>query len=287
MINFSGRAIQLCPVCGGSGEKMPPHPEVLLYRCGRCTHCFGIEREPASKDIYGKDYFEVHHRNWFAHPNLALFDTILGALSRFGCSTVLDVGCGNGNFLRHAAKNLPETALTGIDIKPPQPAGPFRFVGHDLSRESLGEIFDAVISLAVIEHIDDVQLFLDRMIESCADDGLIVIMTVSNDGLVYRLARLLRRIGFGSAYDRLYSRHHLNHFSKASLGHLLRSRNLRVLEVYSHNSPIDAVDYPANSEVMTVFYRLALQVLFALGRLTGATLLQTSVCVKDTGPRSR
>ena len=76
-----------------------------------------------------------------------------------------------------------------------------------------------------------------------------------------------------SAFNRLYSKHHLNHFTPRSLRLLLESANIRVKETIVHNAPFAAIDVPEPEFV----FRAAMLGICAAGALTGTSYLQTVI----------
>src|SRR5262245_19531719 len=89
--------------------------------------------------------------------------------------------------------------------------------------------FDVVVSLAVIEHIPDVRAFAGRLVEFCRPGGVICVMTINEASVLYALARAARRVGVPLAFNRLYKRHHVQHFTTRSLVELFRCEHV-VLE---------------------------------------------------------
>ena len=55
---------------------------------------------------YTPEYYEETHRNWFANPNFALFRWIEHQLPA-EIRSVLDVGCGRGDFLKFLRRQRP------------------------------------------------------------------------------------------------------------------------------------------------------------------------------------
>jgi hypothetical protein len=103
-------------------------------------------------------------------------------------------------------------------------------------------------------------------------------MTLSDDSLLYRTARLLRRSGIRVAFDRLYSRHHIHHFSRASLRSLLESEGLKPEATILHNAPLAAIDIPASGYVTAVLLRVGLALMNAIASISGQSYLQTVIC---------
>src|ERR1700722_6134209 len=104
-----------CPICQNAAHLMAKHPDADIYRCNSCTHAFS---DIASMPKQG--------------------------------GSVLDVGCGRGDFLRHVSKTRPDARLTGIDFSPNQDET-IRFLQGDIITLDIGECFDVVVSLSVIE----------------------------------------------------------------------------------------------------------------------------------------
>jgi SAM-dependent methyltransferase len=256
---------------------MPQHPDAAIFRCGHCTHAFTDPQSIRNPETYRQSYYEHDHKRWFENPNIKLFDRILREIPP-GAS-VLDVGCGRGDFLRHAAAERPDLNLTGIDLSPNGSSDRIRFIQGDiLQLASAGETFDVVASLAVIEHIDDVQAFVSRNCSLLKSAGKLIVMTINDGSLLYRAGRLGRSFGVPLAYNRLYSVHHLHHFTRQSLSLLLKRHQLTVETHLDHNAPVKAMDIPAPNKVIEAVLRTGLYGLWIAGRLTRKSYLQTTVC---------
>lgn len=269
-----------CPVCSSLSILGNNHPEVELYRCTRCGHRFSRLKPGIPLEPYDAAYFEQTHRNWFTNPNLVLFEQIARLIkSEPAPGSVIDVGCGNGNFLRYlAARTKCEITLTGIDLmaNPPEPG--IEYIQGDALSVSLAQRFSVAVSLAAIEHVQDIRAFAGRLKALVKPGGLVIVMTLNDNSILYVAARALRRIGFALPFDRLYSRHHIHHFSRLSLRRLLESEGLQLKAVILHNAPLAAIDIPVSSRPAAMLLRLGVGLLFVLGSLSRRTYLQTVVC---------
>lgn len=270
-----------CPICAIPAGPAEPHPEVELFRCARCGHRFSRIKPGVSMEPYGAAYFTETHHNWFANPHINLFERIARLIEREPQPVqVIDVGCGNGNFLRYLVGRLRGVALTGVDLMANQATPQIEFIQGDALRAGIHRQFAAVVSLATIEHIDDVRAFVRRLKELTRPSGLVVVMTLNDDSALYLLARALRRVGFPLAFDRLYSCHHIHHFSRRSLAKLLEQEGLRLEGAILHDAPLAAIDIPVSSRAGALLLRLSVAAVFTLGRITRRTYLQTAVCRK-------
>ena len=254
---------------------MAKHPEADIYRCGHCTHAFSDSASMRKRESYETDYYEDTHRRWFRYPNTRLFDRLMAVIPH-GAS-VLDVGCGRGDFLRHIHSKRPDVKLTGIDYHPNQDKV-IRFLEGDAFSLDIRDRFDVVFSLAVIEHVQECTSFVCRVRELTKRGGIIVFMTLNESSILYGLGRTGRALGIPLAFNRLYSCHHTHHFTRESLRRLLESCSLQVSKHIMHNAPLKAMDIPVRSPAADAVLRAAVWAAFTVGSLTSKTYQQTIIC---------
>ena len=123
-----------------------------------------------------------------------------------GCTRVLDIGCGNGNFtqwLTHKA-----SVVVGLDHNDRQVSEAVSFKGLNgvaASAEDLpfaDSTFDAVILSDVLEHVDSAQKALHEAIRVLSDDGILItslpntgpLAVLDGDNIVNRLVFLLSKL---------------------------------------------------------------------------------------------
>jgi SAM-dependent methyltransferase len=264
-----------CPICHSAARLLAKHPDADIYRCNDCTHAFSDIASMPRQEEYGADYFDDTHRRWFEHPNTQLFDRVAAYIPRGG--SVLDVGCGRGDFLRHVKVTRPDAQLTGIDFAPNQDEV-IRFLRGDVNTLDIKEQFDVVMSLSVIEHVPDCVAFAHRMAELTKKGGATIVNTPNEASILYGLGRAGRSLGVPLAFNRLYSRHHLHHFTPISLRRLLESSGLKVSRHIMHNAPVKAMDLPVRNFAADGVLRTGVWAVFAAGSITSKTYLQTVVC---------
>jgi len=266
-----------CPVCGLPTRRWFKHPDAEIQRCSNCRHIFSRLDSIRAFEAYDAAYYEATHRNWFLHPNTNLFQWLERAVPGHATS-LIDVGCGNGDFLRFLGQRRTSLRLVGLDLSTPGPAEPFERLEGDVLTTRFEEQFDVVTSLAVIEHVADVAQFVGRLHDLCRPGGTVAVMTLNASGLLYAAAGLGRRVGIRIASDRLYSRHHLHHFTKASLASLLRSVDLEIVQTHHHNAPLAAMDLPVSGRAARQVLLGGVAACFGVGRLVRRGYLQTVVC---------
>jgi 2-polyprenyl-3-methyl-5-hydroxy-6-metoxy-1,4-benzoquinol methylase len=265
-----------CPVCGASAPFAHQHPQAAIYRCSHCTHVFTDPDSIESFEDYGEDYYEDAHKNWFENPNVSLFKWITANLGS-NPESVIDVGSGKGDLLRHIRETGVARRLVGVDLSELRSHHGIEYIRGDILTTRFDERFDAVVSLAVIEHVREVRDFTLRLFDLCKPGGRVIVMTVNDSGVLYRLGRLGKKLGVPVAFDRLYGVHHLHHFTPESLQWLLREAGLQVVKVHNHNTPLKAIDAPASNVFSTAILKVGVAAAYAVGSALNSSYLQTVV----------
>ena len=161
--------------------------------------------------------------------------------------SVLDVGCGNGNFLKFL-KQKSFKDLSGIDFLKNE-SDDITFFQGDFLQHSFDRQYDICASLAVIEHIPDPITYVKTMDSLVKDGGYLILMTINEDALLFQLSKILYRLNIKFAAKRLYDIHHLNHFNRKSLLKVLENvqsnhdGKISIKTLYS-DFPANAIDLP-------------------------------------------
>ena len=271
-----------CTVCNHDATYYNELKEVIIYKCKNCQHLFTDHEYIKNKEDYSSEYFTEKHPNWFENPDLKLFNFIFNYIKKKNLSSpsILDVGCGNGDFLRYLRKNSKNIKLTGIDYKKNSNQEDINFITGDIFDTKFKEQFDVVIALAVIEHIWDVKAYVMRLRELCKKDGLILVMTPNNSSLLYGFARNIYYLGMKLPMERLYDKHHLNHFTKNSLEYLFKSCSLEIIENKITQFNINSLSIPKSSFLMKIIYKFGLSLLFIIEKFFWRQHMQTIVVRK-------
>ncbi len=131
-----------------------------------------------------------------------------------------------------------------------------------------------------IEHIDAPHLFIEKIKGFLEPRGVIFIMTINSSGLIYKIAKLLNKVGIRVLYDRLYSSHHINHYSNNSLRKLIAMSGFEVMLQKNHNYSIRSVDVPKANFFIEKMYKFSVWLVFLTPSLFGCEYLQTIACRK-------
>lgn len=268
-----------CPICAHSADVRMLDGPIGLYRCGACAHSFSLIPKERQEQ-YDEGYFLEAHRNWFAHPDYRLFGFVYSEIARLiGRSSfrLLDVGCGKGDFLKYVLSMNPVAKLYGVDLSENSDPN-ITFIKGDMLQLKIDGMFDAIVSLNTMEHIGDPLLCVHKMKNVLRPGGVLVITTINDASLIFRLARLLKSLGMTSAYNRFYATHNLQYYTVRSLRKLVEDNGFNVITQIKHNHPLRALDVPSSNVIIERCYRLAVTALFGLSVPLGSQILQTIIC---------
>ena len=84
------------------------------------------------------------------------------------------------------------------------------------------------------------------------------------------------------AYNRVYSHHHLQHYTNHSLKKLMEMNGFKVLLQKNHNRSMKAVDVLGNNFLIQKIYKSLVWTIFLLSGVFGSGIDQTIVCKKSS-----
>ncbi|MBI4470325.1 MAG: class I SAM-dependent methyltransferase [Acidobacteria bacterium] len=131
--------------------------------------------------IYADPNLMTHY---FTPERLAFYRQVRGRLLRLAVepSDVLDVGCGSGHLLAEVKKLFPSARLMGVDFSPESikvarrlnPALVFEVLSI-FDVEKLGRQYDLILCTELIEHLEEADIALEKLVAICRPGGAIVI----------------------------------------------------------------------------------------------------------------
>lgn len=150
------------------------------------------------------------------------------AVSAYLHGDILDIGCGYGRILPLLP---PGTTYVGVDssseilqyLRGTYPKNQFYRIDLDKDAFQLGQQFDTILMLAVIEHLSQPQKVLCQVLEHLKPDGRLLITTPSPFG--DQIHRLGARIGLFSQFA---ADDHETIFNQGSLQKLLERCDLQI-----------------------------------------------------------
>lgn len=163
-----------------------------------------------------------------SHTHAYLSRHVIAALRQAGARTVLDLGCGNGSFTRALIREGFDAY--GCDASPSGIARasqlhPDRFrvaSAYDDLRDVFGErrIYDAIVSVEVVEHLYAPRTFAARAHEALRPRGTFV-LTTPYHGYLKNVALALSG-KLDAHFTALWEGGHIKFWSPQSLSELLR-----------------------------------------------------------------
>ena len=263
-----------CVICGSHDASVEARGRDYLYgtsdqefrfvRCSACGHLYLNPRPTiaAIGRIYPPEYSSFSGKfsrpeSWVASIKervlLRRFAKIADDLpTRF---RLMDVGCGDGQFLLALRRLFPQAELVGLDWNF-APSVTAKFDGAKISRitgaiedvDITGQSFDVITMIQLIEHLWDPRRVLECCGHALKPHGWLVIETPNPDGYD---RRLLFRAGAWGSY---YWPRHLNLFSRSHLTTLVEEAGLRAVQWKPLLAP-PCWTYSVRSAAMRLGYR--------------------------------
>ena len=176
-ITKSGYENKTCPVCSGTGHPHHTHDNYPIDECQSCGFVYTrtIPSVEFLKNFYEKQYLE-HEKDgtYIPKQSLGLKQWVLATLFEFlnkdsvtEKKRLLEIGCSQGDLLMQY-KDRPNWVATGIDyggaaIKFAKSRGLDAHVSDVESMNFENNSFDAVVALHVMEHVYDLNGFIQEI----------------------------------------------------------------------------------------------------------------------------
>jgi len=227
------------PICAVCAVPMTPYlpaardPQTLeRFDVLRCPRCGSGVIAPIPDDLgrfYGADYygkrhgFTVRYRCWRRMRLLRRHVAKPGRL--------LDVGCGDGDFLVAASRAGWRAAGVERGERADEVTRQELVVRGSLDElRGLGT-FDVITLWHSFEHMTDPVAEMDKIIELLADGGTLFLIVPDFGGMQART--------FGGSWYHLDVPRHVHHFTQAALRELVESRGLVVVGMDHHEIEYD------------------------------------------------
>jgi hypothetical protein len=200
-----------------------PRGDIRLHACDRCAFVFNDRFDPRLADIgasYESSQAASAHFNAFANALAADWVHRYHLRGR----TVLEVGCGNGDFLR---KLLDSGIAAGIGIDPlaqapaNESAARLQMIRASFDHQFLHLQADALVCRHTLEHLQDVAGFLGSVREWALRDAQRVVLFEIPDA-----ARIFAERAFWDVYYE-----HCNYFTADTLRHAFELAGFEVLRL--------------------------------------------------------
>lgn len=225
-VRLASGAIHQCLGCG-SGIVWPRPDEARLIA------------QHDNDDYFSHPYFEAHRHadeSPLYEARLALIQPALVDRSR----TLLDVGCDTGAFIALVAQRA-QVRTIGVDVSQ-RAAKEAKREGRDVRAGTLESqqfpacSFGVVTAFDVVEHVAEPVALLREVRRVLIPEGRFVAEVPHFDGLVYRLGRILGRLGMlsgpmSAVRDRLWPSFHVQYPTRQGVNAALQRAGLEVVAI--------------------------------------------------------
>jgi len=190
-----------------------PESEFSKFECVNCRLKFYYPVLPAS----GEFYEFMQRFPWYYQEDKPEYDYAIEQIIKINPETILEVGCGAGLFLDKikSAYKVKASEYNEKAIKK------LKELGIELDNET--DKYDMVISFQVLEHVPNVNDFINHCIYKLKDGGYLLIAVPNNDSKYMK--------EFFQILD--LPPHHMTQWSKEALLNLSKFFDLELIEYYT------------------------------------------------------
>ena len=243
--NDSARG-EKCPACGGPGRSRNYEVDDFdLYRCRLCRTEFLVQspdRPPVENIFWDRYKFELYANPAVQAEYEQRYRLLLDEVSRFETPrTVLDVGCGIGNFVEYAERQGISAVGADVDddaIATARGRGLTAWHVDELAERVEPGSVDLITLWDVIEHVQDPHALLRQALPHLRPGGYVILETPDVQFPARQLAIGIRKVAEPVRWsDIFYYAGHKIYFSGRGLSNLLASCGLDVVSEFGMRSP--------------------------------------------------
>lgn len=238
------RNIEKCPVCGGESQRAfleatdhnVSNDQFKIVECGACSFRFTnpIPTEETIGEYYKSENYVSHsgtkkglvNRVYHIVRSRAIKQKEALASAYSKEKTILDIGCGTGDFLGHCKSKNWRT----LGLEPDQSARKIALENNDIEAKSLNHLyeieaksFDVISMWHVLEHVYNLNEDIEQYKKVLKEDGTLIIAVPncsSNDAEHYN--------SNWAAYDLPI---HLYHFRPDNMKQLFSKHGMEVVKI--------------------------------------------------------
>jgi 2-polyprenyl-3-methyl-5-hydroxy-6-metoxy-1,4-benzoquinol methylase len=233
-----------CLLCGSAKHRSVFNEDGIdILQCRDCRHVFSsFAADPHYDGFWGEEVAQGEQRYW-NNARRRMYQEFARRFLVGGSGRLLDMGCGLGFFLK-AISPYRNWKVQGCEISPAAVRYARETLGlRNVMRTALEDAdlprnsFDIVTLWDVLEHVPRPDPLLARCHSLLREGGLCFLRT-PNIALHLPRARLLRLVlGMRPNVSYLQARHHLHHYSQASIRRLLERNGFSRVE-FLHLRPV-------------------------------------------------
>jgi len=216
-----------CPICNNSNiPLLNSFEKLFLAKCQNCDFIFD-KRIPSENEL-------IEHYKIYAYsqlkplPNLTRvsYHKLLDTFEQYrGSGNILDIGCGQGDFLVEAKKRnwkVYGTEYSRAAVKLCKERDINMYQG-ELNQESFSGLdFDVITSFEVIEHINNPNDFMSEANNKLRKSGLFYCTTPNFNSILRNFEK--------SKFKMICYPEHISFYTKQSIKHLGKSHNFHSIK---------------------------------------------------------
>jgi 2-polyprenyl-3-methyl-5-hydroxy-6-metoxy-1,4-benzoquinol methylase len=228
-----------CVACKSENHYILTEKDGFSFKkCDKCQTVFISPRpEPEALDWwYGHSEHIKHSQEILrktADKRQMIYDDRIDKLfsrTHNSVKSVLEIGCGTGNFLKLIKTRKPELKVTGVDLSPEavelakeKGIDCFNVSAEAFAKENSGS-YDLILAFEVLEHVFDPFSLIRALVRLLEKKGTIC-MTMPNY-LSYDFLHL------GDVYKNFFGPDHLNYYNQFSIKTLLEQGGCDHIEIF-------------------------------------------------------
>ncbi|MBN2037626.1 MAG: class I SAM-dependent methyltransferase [Chitinispirillaceae bacterium] len=251
-IKLDNEAIRECPVCGNAGYVV--RCTVGKFHIVKCTKCHFVYNgnPPDERELYEQYYEEIPPEAYIYNLNAPLRSVrelfIINSnrarkiLTLKNSGTILDIGCGQGYFLKSMAEK--GFVAQGAEISKAASEYGRNYLGVDINQGTMDDIgrdgkkYDVITMWHVLEHFISPIDILEKARNLLSADGVLVVEVPNLNSLKFILSKNKWQGGNHPLYHRSY-------FEEKTLLYCLRKSG------FNHAAPLNlSYKVPGMSSVL-------------------------------------
>lgn len=140
--------------------------------------------------IEGGRFTQTQYWSWRMHY-LGGMRVVLDQLQEWSFESLVDIGCGDGRFLRELHESYPDVVSLGVDYSERSIAmangmnPQLQYEARNILEDDLDREYDVATCIEVLEHIppEECEAFVEAIAETLTDDGRLVLKSKLFTGL--------------------------------------------------------------------------------------------------------
>lgn len=185
------------PAWGSGNEKSKAGLRILAFDSGRhdgkemwhIRKYWGnfLAYRSFSDNVNTKTYWDRKFRELGPEWRSEHYRNLLPFLPENEEFTLLEIGCGTGEGILLLSKLLPMGSYTACDFSEIAIAmakrknGPIEFYVHDVKKENIAGVYDYILLVEILEHLDDPFVIVDKCLKS-SKRAVIIMVPLNPDG---------------------------------------------------------------------------------------------------------